>query len=60
MRRVASTYMAGEEVGDIFNTGKAHDVVVWSVPETRERDHVQNLLIDTATGNKVALRRSRM
>ena len=32
VRRIASTYMAGEEVGDIFNTGKAYDVVVWSVP----------------------------
>ena len=49
--------MAGEEVGDIFNTGKAYDVVVWSVPESRASlTDVENLLIDTATGGKVALK----
>ena len=31
VRRIASTYMAGEEVGDIFIAGKAYDVIVWSV-----------------------------
>ena len=50
VRRLASTFMAGEEVGDIFNTGKAYDVVVWSVPESRASlTDVENLLIDTAT-----------
>ena len=49
--------MAGEEVGDIFNTGKAYDVVVWSVPESRASlTDVENLLIDTADGGKVALK----
>jgi Cu/Ag efflux pump CusA len=53
VRRIASTYVAGEEVGDIFNTGKAHDVVVWSVPESRGSiSDVENLLIDTATGRQ--------
>jgi CzcA family heavy metal efflux pump len=57
VRRIASTYVAGEEVGDIFNTGKAYDVVVWSVPESRASvSDVENLLIDTATGGKVALK----
>ena len=57
VRRIASTYMAGEEVGDIFNTGKAYDVVVWSVPQSRASvSDVENLLIDTATGGKVALK----
>ena len=57
VRRIASTYMAGEEVGDIFNTGKAYDVVVWSVPESRASvSDIENLLIDTATGGKVALK----
>jgi CzcA family heavy metal efflux pump len=57
VRRIASTYMAGEEVGDIFNTGKAYDVVVWSVPESRASvTDVENLLIDTANGGKVALK----
>ncbi len=57
VRRIASTYMAGEEVGDIFNTGKAYDVVVWSVPQKRGSvTDVENLLIDTASGSKVALK----
>ena len=57
VRRIASTYVAGEEVGDIFNTGKAYDVVVWSVPESRGSiSDVENLLIDTATGGKVPLK----
>ena len=30
-----STLIAGEEVGDIFRDGKAYDVQVWSMPETR-------------------------
>jgi CzcA family heavy metal efflux pump len=57
VRRLASTYMAGEEVGDLFNTGKAYDVVVWSVPESRTSlTDVENLLIDTASGDKVTLK----
>jgi CzcA family heavy metal efflux pump len=57
VRRIASTFMAGEEVGDIFNTGKAYDVVVWSVPESRASlTDVENLLIETANGGKVALK----
>jgi CzcA family heavy metal efflux pump len=57
VRRIASTYMAGEEVGDLFNTGKAYDVVVWSVPTSRTSvTDVENLLIDTATGDKVPLK----
>jgi CzcA family heavy metal efflux pump len=57
VRRIASTFMAGEEVGDLFHTGKAYDVVVWSVPQSRGNlTDVENLLIDTASGGKVALK----
>jgi CzcA family heavy metal efflux pump len=57
VRRIASTFMAGEEVGDIFNTGKAYDVVVWSVPQSRASlTDVENLLVDTAAGGKVPLK----
>jgi CzcA family heavy metal efflux pump len=57
VRRIASTFMAGEEVGDIFNTGKAYDVVVWGVEAKRGSvTDVENLLIDTANGGKVALK----
>jgi Cu/Ag efflux pump CusA len=48
--------MAGEEVGDIFHGGKAYDVQVWSVPQSRTSlTDVQNLPMDTASGGKVAL-----
>ncbi|HET8785260.1 MAG TPA: efflux RND transporter permease subunit [Candidatus Limnocylindrales bacterium] len=57
VRRISSTYIAGEEVGDIFNTGRAYDVVVWSVPENRASvSDVENLLIDTPGGEKIPLK----
>ncbi len=39
VRRIASAYMAGEEVGDVFVSGKAYDIQVWSVPEARCQPH---------------------
>ncbi|BAS09112.1 protein HelA [Arthrobacter sp. Hiyo4] len=33
VRRAAATFVAGEEVGDIYRDGKAYDVQVWSPPE---------------------------
>jgi Cu/Ag efflux pump CusA len=49
--------MAGEEVGDVFHGGKAYDIQVWSVPESRANlSDVRNLLMDTASGGKVALK----
>ena len=57
VRRTASAYMAGEEVGDIFLGGKAYDVQVWSVPESRQNlTDIENLLMDTADGGKVPLK----
>jgi CzcA family heavy metal efflux pump len=57
VRRVASAYMNGEEVGDIFHGGRAYDINVWSVPEARSSlSDVQNLMMDTAGGGKVALK----
>ncbi len=57
VRRTAAAYMAGEEVGDVFHGGKAYDIQVWSVPESRANlTDVQNLLMDTASGGKVALK----
>jgi CzcA family heavy metal efflux pump len=56
VRRAAATLVAGEEVGDIFRGGRAYDVVVWSVPESRDSvQDVANLLIDTPTGQRVRL-----
>ena len=57
VRRTASALMAGEEVGDVFHGGKAYDIQVWSVPESRQSlTDVQNLLMDTADGGKVPLK----
>ncbi|WP_325002519.1 efflux RND transporter permease subunit [Intrasporangium sp.] len=57
VRRAASQLLAGEEAGDIFAGGKAHDVQVWSTPQTRRNlTDVQNLLIDTPRGGRVRLR----
>src|SRR3954470_21034692 len=56
VRRAAATMLAGEEVGDIFRGGRAFDTVVWSVPEARGSvEDVQNLMIDTPTGQRVRM-----
>jgi CzcA family heavy metal efflux pump len=56
VRRIASTMIAGEEVGDIFRAGKAYDVQVWSIPEARNSlTDIQNLRIDTPDGGQVRL-----
>ena len=56
IRRQSSVYIAGEEVSDIFTAGRAYDVHVWSIPESRHsvRD-IRKLPIDTADGEKIAL-----
>jgi CzcA family heavy metal efflux pump len=36
VRRASATWMASEEVGDVFVDGKAYDVHVWSKPGTRD------------------------
>ena len=51
VRRTSATWLAGEEVGDMFRGGKAYDVNVWSTPETRESVSDIGLLpIDTPSG----------
>jgi Cu/Ag efflux pump CusA len=56
VRRAAATLVSGEEVGDIFNAGKAYDVHVWTIPQSRlSVTDIQNLLIDTPDGGQVRL-----
>ena len=51
VRRAAATWMASEEVGDVFVGGKAYDVHVWSTPASRDSlDDIRAIPIDTATG----------
>jgi CzcA family heavy metal efflux pump len=55
-RRAAATWIASEEVGDIFRGGKAYDVHVWSTPETRHSlASIGELPIDTPSGGQVPL-----
>ncbi len=56
VRRAASTLVAGEEVGDVFRTGRAYDTVVWSTPALRSSVYaVGQLPIDTPSGRVVRL-----
>lgn len=48
VRRSASTFLNGIQVGSLFQEQKVFDVVVWSTPEIRgSLDAVRNLLLDT-------------
>lgn len=56
VRRAAAYLVAGEEAGDIHTATRTFDINVWSTPDTRNSiDDIQNLLIDTPTGDKVRL-----
>ncbi len=56
VRRASATLMESEEVGDIFQGGRAYDVHVWSTPETRNSlASVRRLPIDTPDGGEVPL-----
>ncbi|MEW6403680.1 MAG: efflux RND transporter permease subunit [Chloroflexota bacterium] len=56
VRRAAAFLLQGEEVGDIFVSGKTYDVNVWSTPDTRNSlTDIENLLIDTPRGERVRL-----
>jgi Cu/Ag efflux pump CusA len=56
VRRAAATFVASEEVGDIFQNGKAFDVHVWSTPETRNSlSAIRRLPLDTPDGPIVSL-----
>jgi CzcA family heavy metal efflux pump len=51
VRRASATWMASEEVGDVFVAGKAYDVHVWSKPEARDSlTDIRALPIDTESG----------
>ncbi|MDX1520825.1 MAG: efflux RND transporter permease subunit, partial [Anaerolineae bacterium] len=56
VRRTATTLLSGLEVGALFEESKVFEVVVWGVPEVRNSlSDIQELLIDTPSGNQVAL-----
>jgi CzcA family heavy metal efflux pump len=56
VRRDAATLVAGEEVGDIFRSGKAYDVVVWTPEKTRHSfSDIENLPIDLPSGGRIRL-----
>ena len=56
VRRAAAIMFSGLQVGSLFEEQKVFDVVVWSMPETRQSiSDLGNLLIDTPTGEPVRL-----
>ena len=56
VRRASAVLVAGEEVGDIFQSGRAFDVQVWSTPETRNSlTSMEELPIDTPSGEVIEL-----
>jgi CzcA family heavy metal efflux pump len=56
VRRATSVLVSSEEVGDLFQAGKAYDVHVWSDPKFRQSlTDIRNLLIDTPGGGHVRL-----
>jgi CzcA family heavy metal efflux pump len=56
VRRTSATWLASEEVGDLFRAGKAYDVHVWSKPEFRNSlSDIRRLPIDTPDGRQVRL-----
>ncbi|MEO8117888.1 MAG: efflux RND transporter permease subunit [Rhodoferax sp.] len=56
VRRASAALVAGEEVGDIFNSGRTYDVQVWTSREWRHSlTSLQRMLIDTPTGQRVRL-----
>ena len=56
VRRASGTWIASEEVGDIFRGGRAYDVHVWSTPETRNSvTSIERLPIDTPSGRPILL-----
>jgi CzcA family heavy metal efflux pump len=56
VRRAAGTLVAGEEVGDMFQRGVSTNVMVWSLPTTRNSlTAIRNLPIDTPSRGQVPL-----
>jgi Cu/Ag efflux pump CusA len=56
VRRAAATLLSGITVGNLFESQKVFDVVVWGTPELRQSEaDVRNLLIDTPGGGQVRL-----
>jgi CzcA family heavy metal efflux pump len=56
VRRAASTYLAGLQVGTLFEEQKTFEVVVWGTPETRNSlTSIRELLIDSPNGGHVRL-----
>jgi Cu/Ag efflux pump CusA len=56
VRRAAATMFSGLQVGNVFEEQKVFDVVVWSLPETRQGlNSLRDLMIDKPGGGQVRL-----
>lgn len=57
IRRVTTTLLRGQKVGEVYEGQKRFDVVVWGTPEVRaDIASIQSLPIDTPTGMQVRLK----
>jgi CzcA family heavy metal efflux pump len=57
IRRATAFLVQGEEVGDIFVSGKTYDVNVWSTADTRNSlTDIQEMLIDTPDRGHVRMK----
>jgi Cu/Ag efflux pump CusA len=56
VRRQAATVFAGLGVGNLYDSQKVFDVVVWGAPETRQSlTSIHEFLLETPTGDRVRL-----
>ena len=56
VKRAAAYLIAGEEAGDVHTSNRTYDVNIWTALATRDSlTDVENLLIDTPSGDKVRL-----
>ena len=56
VRRAAATMFSGIQVGSLFEEQKVFDVVVWSIPDSRQSiTNLESLQVDTPSGGHVRL-----
>ncbi|MCB1226018.1 MAG: efflux RND transporter permease subunit, partial [Verrucomicrobiales bacterium] len=56
VRQAVTTLVSGRKVGEVFQEQRAHDVLVWSLPQVRsDFTQLRDLLIETPAGGHVRL-----
>jgi len=56
IRRIAGTFVSGDEVSDIHRNNKVYDIMVWGTPRSRQNvADIRNMLLDTPGGGHVRM-----